>query len=72
MHKYTHSVEEFARAIGISRTKAYGLINEGELVARKIGNRTVILEEDLVSFLQSRKKYIDARDAKTTKKEANQ
>ena len=43
----TMSIEETRAATGLGRTKLYQLINNGELKARKIGKRTVILKDDL-------------------------
>jgi hypothetical protein len=36
----------------VCRAQAYKLIAAGKLVARKIGRKTVILEEDLDAFLK--------------------
>lgn len=44
------SIEEARAATGLGRTKLYQLINSGELKARKIGKRTIILKEDLEDF----------------------
>lgn len=51
------SIEEARAAIGLGRTKIYQLINSGELKARKIGKRTVILKEDLEAFLSNLQPY---------------
>ncbi len=45
------SIEEVQAATGIGRTKLYQAINAGTLRARKFGKRTIILKEDLDSFL---------------------
>ncbi|MFN3699972.1 MAG: helix-turn-helix transcriptional regulator [Alphaproteobacteria bacterium] len=45
------SIEEVLTATGLGRTKLYQLISSGKLKARKIGKRTIILQEDLQAFL---------------------
>jgi hypothetical protein len=40
-------------AIGVCRDRVYKLINERQLVARKVGRRTVVLAADLQAFLES-------------------
>jgi excisionase family DNA binding protein len=46
------SIEEFCRRYGVGRTKAYEEIKLGRLQARKIGRRTVILEDDAEAWLR--------------------
>lgn len=46
------SVLEAAEAAGISKNSTYALIWRGELPARKLGRRTIVLRADLNSFLQ--------------------
>ena len=41
-----YSLVNFASRHGISRSKLYGEIKAGQLTARKIGDRTIILAED--------------------------
>jgi excisionase family DNA binding protein len=48
-----HSVEETASRAGCGRTTVYAAIKAGELKARKIGRRTIILEEDQRRWLAS-------------------
>lgn len=55
------SIEETIVATGLGRTKLYQLINTGELRARKIGKRTVILREDLEIFLKGLQEYASDR-----------
>jgi excisionase family DNA binding protein len=38
---------------GIGRTKLYEAIGNGELKARKLGTRTIVLRDDLLGFLKS-------------------
>lgn len=51
------SIEEVRAASGLGRTKLYQLINSGELKARKIGKRTVVLRDDLETFLKNLPAY---------------
>lgn len=57
MTQLSLSIEEVCTATGLGRTKLYQLINSGELKARKIGKRTIILKDDLDAFLASLKPY---------------
>ena len=47
------TLNEASIVSGIGRTKLYEAIASGELKARKFGARTIILRDDLVSFLKS-------------------
>ena len=47
------SVFEACAVAGIGRTKLYEAIATGELVARKLGKRRIILRDDLRQFLTS-------------------
>lgn len=49
--KLVYSVEEFAAAVGISRTSAYKAITEGEIPFRRIRNRILIPKQALNDFL---------------------
>lgn len=51
------SIEEVCAATGLGRTKIYQLANAGELKARKIGKRTIVLKDDLEAFLNGLKSY---------------
>jgi excisionase family DNA binding protein len=46
------SIEEVIERTGLSRTKLYEEIDSKHLVAKKCGNRTLVLESDLSRFLQ--------------------
>jgi len=46
------TVGEFATALRISKSTAYGLIREGRVLARKIGRRTVVFLSDNETFIQ--------------------
>jgi excisionase family DNA binding protein len=52
-HSLAHTIAEASARSGIGRTAIYGLINTGQLPARKHGRRTLILAEDLQRCLQS-------------------
>lgn len=51
--KLAYRIDEAALASGIGRTKLYEEMKEGRLQARKVGNRTLILRDELQRFLQS-------------------
>jgi excisionase family DNA binding protein len=48
-----YSVTEVIQRLGICRQGVYDLINQKKLVARKLGRRTIILDEDLAAFMRS-------------------
>lgn len=48
-----YSIDQAAIVMGISKSSIYTLIDEGRLVARKFGRRTVITRFDAEVFLQS-------------------
>jgi excisionase family DNA binding protein len=45
------SVDDASRALGLGRTKIYGLIAEGKLLCVKIGRRRLILRTSLDELL---------------------
>jgi excisionase family DNA binding protein len=47
------SISEATSIAGIGRTKIYEAIAAGEIKARKLGKRTLILRSDLKQFLES-------------------
>lgn len=53
MNQMSLSIEEACNLTGIGRTKLYDAINRGELIAKKFGKRTIILKEDLETFLKN-------------------
>ena len=57
MTQLSLSIEEARAVTGLGRTKLYQLINSGELKARKIGKRTIILKDDLEAFLNNLQPY---------------
>jgi hypothetical protein len=48
-----YSLVSFASRHSISRSKVYGEIRAGRLIARKIGDRTIILAEDGQAWRES-------------------
>jgi excisionase family DNA binding protein len=48
-----HSIEEAAYRAGCGRTTLFGAIKARALTARKIGRRTIILDDDLRAWLGS-------------------
>jgi hypothetical protein len=47
------SVEGAVAASGIGRTLIFRAIQRGQLKARKLGRRTIILRDDLTEFLKN-------------------
>ncbi len=47
------SVDELARASGMSRAKLYELVAEGRIPARRLDRRTLILADDARAWLAS-------------------
>jgi excisionase family DNA binding protein len=47
-----HSIADAANISSIGRTMIYDLIAAGDLRARKVGSKTLILHEDLLAFLR--------------------
>jgi hypothetical protein len=45
-------IHEVCRRSGLGRTSIYAAIKSGDLIARKWKRRTVVLAEDLASFLR--------------------
>jgi excisionase family DNA binding protein len=51
IEKLAYSVKEAATASGISKSLVYQKIKAGELPAKRLGVRTLILADDLQAFL---------------------
>ena len=51
--KIAHSIDGACEAAGVGRTSIYEAIRAGALKARKLGRRTIILDEDLRAWLAS-------------------
>jgi excisionase family DNA binding protein len=47
------SIADVVARSGVGRTKVYEAIGNGELVARKFGERTLIFEHDLTRWMNS-------------------
>jgi excisionase family DNA binding protein len=52
--KLALTIQEAAAATGVGRTTIFEEIRRNQLIARKIGRRTVILKDDLDTWLKSR------------------
>jgi excisionase family DNA binding protein len=53
LQKEALSISEVCAVVGVGRTKIYEAIANGGLKARKVGNRTLVLKDDLRQFLES-------------------
>lgn len=47
-----HTVVEFAEAVHISRTTAYGMVARGEIRCVKVGRKIIIPDTEISRFLQ--------------------
>ena len=47
------TIDEACQASGIKRTKLYEAMGSGELIAKKVGRRTIILPEHLKDYLEN-------------------
>ncbi|MFP5078482.1 helix-turn-helix domain-containing protein [Rhizobium sp. YIM 134829] len=52
-HKLAMTVAEAVSYSGIGRTKLYDLVKSGSLKPKKLGTRTLILTEELDSYIRS-------------------
>lgn len=57
MTRLTLSINEAIDATGLGRTKLYEILKSGELPAKKLGKRTLILSADLEAFLSGLQNY---------------
>jgi excisionase family DNA binding protein len=48
-----HTVDAACHAIGIGRSSLYELISKGEIDARRVAGRTVVLDASLRAFLEN-------------------
>jgi excisionase family DNA binding protein len=53
------SVRDAAAPIGISRSSFYLLIARGEIPIAKVGNRTLILDDDLRAYLARQRVVVE-------------
>lgn len=49
--KLAYTIDEVSKITSIGRTSIYSRLQSGELVARKCGNRTIVVAQDLQDFL---------------------
>ena len=49
----SYSIPDALAATGLRRTRLYQAIKDGALRTKKLGNRTVILRDDLQAFLSN-------------------
>lgn len=47
-----YSIAEVCASTGLGRDTVYGAIRAGRLIARKLGRRTIITDNDLRRFLE--------------------
>jgi len=47
-----HTVLEFAEAVHVSRTTAYGMVARGEIRCVKVGRKIIIPDTEISRFLQ--------------------
>jgi excisionase family DNA binding protein len=59
--KLALTIQEAAAATGLGRTTIFEEIRRNQLIARKIGRRTVILKDDLDAWLKSRPSKSEVR-----------
>lgn len=52
MERLTLSVNEFCESVGIGRTKAYEILNSGELEVVRLGRRTLITKRSVDALLK--------------------
>jgi excisionase family DNA binding protein len=54
-----YSIPEAATRIGISRSGLYVLIARGEIPTARVGNRRLILDDDLRAFLAAQRVVVE-------------
>jgi excisionase family DNA binding protein len=50
-HLLAHSIDSACESVNCGRSFLYGEIAEGRLTAKKMGRRTIVLDEDLRGWL---------------------
>jgi len=53
METFLYTVQEAAKALGMSRSKVYGLMKEGELHSVKIGGSRRLRKQDLIDYVDA-------------------
>ena len=56
-NKMALSIDEASKHSSIGKTRLYQAINQGELIAKKMGRKTLILSSDLEAFLYGLENY---------------
>ena len=51
------SISDAQNILGIKKTKIYELLKSGEIPAKKLGKRTLLLRSDLENFIQNLDAY---------------
>lgn len=59
--KLSLSIEEVQEISGLGKTKIYQLLKTGEIPAKKIGKRTLVLRSDLEAFLSGLQNYSEIK-----------
>lgn len=54
LNPYAHTIADACKLLGIKSSKLYEEIAKGRIAAKKIGTRTVILDESLREYLVAR------------------
>lgn len=60
------NVSQACARIGVGKTKFWQIVSEGQIVIRKIGRRSFVLEEDLNEYIRSRPEASLAKKAGKT------
>jgi excisionase family DNA binding protein len=55
--RIARTINGLREATGLGKTKIYELINRGELPVVKIGNSTLILDEDMIACLKRHRQF---------------
>jgi hypothetical protein len=53
MSRTAHTIDQLIDEGTLNRTAIFKAISDGKLLARKLGRRTIILDEDYRAFLRS-------------------
>ena len=58
-NKLAYTIEQFSKATTLGRTMIYAEIKSGNLIAKKIGKRTVITMKDALNYINNLKPIND-------------